>query len=127
MSDALSATFSALADPTRRAILQRLARGQATVGMLAGPFAISAPAISRHLKVLERAHLIHRERDAQRHICRLGPAPLRQAAGWIEQYRSFWEERLDALGEYLKETRKETSHGRKGRRTRERKGERRKH
>ena len=126
MPDVLTATFSALADPTRRAILQRLARGHATVGALAAPFAISLPAISRHLKVLEQANLIQRERDAQWHVCRLGPAPLREAADWIAQYRRFWEERFDALEDYLKESRKkEVSHGRQGRRNRKRRGPRR--
>jgi DNA-binding transcriptional ArsR family regulator len=96
----LDATFSALADPTRRAILARLARGEASVMELAEPFDMSQPAISKHLKVLERAGLISRGRDAQRRPCRLEPAPLAQATQWLERYRSFWEgsfDRLDAL------------------------------
>jgi DNA-binding transcriptional ArsR family regulator len=125
MSDALSSTFSALADPTRRAILQRLARGRATVGTLAEPFEVSLPAISRHLKVLERARLIERERDARWHVCRLGPAPLREAADWISQYRRFWEERLDALDDYLRRTGEEGGDGHEGRRDRRAKTQRR--
>ena len=97
----LSQTFGALADPTRRAILVRLARGEASVGDLARPFAISLPAVSRHLRVLERARLIERRVDAQRRVCRLRAQPLRAAAGWIERYRSFWEERLDKLAALL--------------------------
>lgn len=99
--DALSHTFSALADPTRRAILQRLSLGQASVGELAAPFEISLPAISRHLKVLETARLIERERDAQWRRCRLQPGPLKQAVDWIQQYRRFWEDRFDGLADYL--------------------------
>jgi len=98
--DRLDATFAALADPTRRAILARLALGEAPVTELAAPFAMSQPAISKHLKVLERAGLISRGRDAQRRPCRLEPAPLAQATQWLERYRSFWEgsfDRLDAL------------------------------
>jgi DNA-binding transcriptional ArsR family regulator len=102
-TDALSLTFSALADPTRRAILERLARGVATVGELAEPFRISLPAISRHLKVLERAGLIRRERDAQWRRCHLAPAPLRDAADWVEQYREFWEGQFDSLAKFLEE------------------------
>jgi DNA-binding transcriptional ArsR family regulator len=97
---ALDATFAALADPTRRAILARLATGEASVMELAEPFAMSQPAISKHLKVLERAGLISRGRDAQRRPCRLEPAPLAAADQWLERYRQFWEasfERLDAL------------------------------
>ncbi|MBM3488576.1 MAG: winged helix-turn-helix transcriptional regulator [Alphaproteobacteria bacterium] len=96
----LDATFAALADPTRRAILDRLARGPATVGELARPFTMSQPAISRHLKVLEEAGLIARERDAQRRPCRLEPAPLAEIATWLDSYRELWEarhRRLDAL------------------------------
>jgi DNA-binding transcriptional ArsR family regulator len=99
----LDATFAALADPTRRAILARLADGEATVLELAAPFDLSLPAVSKHLKVLERAGLISRGRDAQRRPCRLTAAPLRDAAGWIETYRRHWEERLDRLGDYLRE------------------------
>jgi DNA-binding transcriptional ArsR family regulator len=104
-SGRLDATFAALADPTRRAILRRLAAGEATVTELAEPFAISQPAISRHLKVLERAGLIARRRDAQRRPCRLTARTLAEATGWLEGYRQFWEEhyqRLDALLDDLK-------------------------
>lgn len=93
----LDTTFSALADPTRRAILARLARGEASVMELAEPFAMSQPAISKHLKVLERAGLISRGRDAQRRPCRLEAAPLQAANTWIESYREFWEASFDAL------------------------------
>ena len=99
----LNETFAALADPTRRAILARLARGEASVGDLARPFDISLPAISRHLQVLERARLIERRVDAQRRICRLRAQPLHAAAKWIERYRDFWEERLDDLAALLEE------------------------
>lgn len=101
----LDATFAALADPTRRAILARLAAGEASVIELAAPFAISQPAISKHLKVLERAGLVSRRRQAQRRFCRLEPAPLAQATEWLERYREFWEgrfEKLDALLDELK-------------------------
>ena len=97
----LDQVFSALADPTRRAILARLALGEASVGELAEPFDISLPAVSRHLKVLEGAALITREKDAQWRRCRLHPEPLKEAADWISQYRKFWENQLDALAEYL--------------------------
>lgn len=97
----LDATFAALADPTRRAILARLARGEAVVGDLARPFAISLPAISRHLRVLERARLIERRVDAQWRVCRLRPQPLHRAADWIDDYRRFWDERLDRLAALL--------------------------
>ena len=100
--DALSMTLSALADPTRRAILARLAEGEATVGELAAPFDMSLPAISRHLKVLERAGLISRGREAQWRPCRLDADPLRDVAAWVEQYRRHWEERFDRLDEYLR-------------------------
>src|SRR5215467_9325119 len=99
-SDRLDATFSALADPTRRAILARLASGEASVTDLAKPFAMSQPAISKHLKVLERAGLISRGRDGQRRPCRIEAKPLAEASGWLEGYRRIWEanyERLDAL------------------------------
>lgn len=101
----LDATFAALADPTRRAILARLASGEASVNDLVKPFAISQPAISKHLKVLERAGLISRGRDAQRRPCRLVAKPLAQANGWLEGYRHFWEgsfERLDVLLDEMK-------------------------
>ena len=99
----LDATFAALADPTRRAILARLAQGARPVMELAAPFRISAPAITRHLKVLERAGLITRSREAQRRPCRLNAAPLREAADWVAQYREHWEQRLDRLDAYLKD------------------------
>jgi DNA-binding transcriptional ArsR family regulator len=102
-SDSLSTTFSALADPTRRAILARLASGEASVTELAEPFDMSLPAVSKHLKVLERAGLISRNREAQWRRCRLDAAPLRDVSDWIEEYRSFWEERFDRLEAYLAE------------------------
>ncbi len=101
-NDQLSATFAALADPTRRAILKKLTRGQKTVSELAAPFQMTLPAISKHLKVLAKAGLIERSRDAQWRPCRLRAAPLKQASHWIELYREFWEERLDRLDDYLK-------------------------
>jgi DNA-binding transcriptional ArsR family regulator len=97
----LDRVFAALADPTRRAILARLARGDASVGDLAKPFDISLPAVSRHLDVLERARLIERRVDAQWRVCRLRARPLRNAANWIDHYRRFWEARLDSLAELL--------------------------
>jgi len=100
-ADPLSATFSALADPTRRAILARLVRGEAPVTELAAPFEMSLPAVSKHLKVLERAGLIERSRHAQWRPCRLAPAPLKEVADWVERYRQLWEERLDRLDAYL--------------------------
>jgi DNA-binding transcriptional ArsR family regulator len=102
-TDRLSVTFSALADPTRRAILGRLATGEASVTELAEPFEMSLPAISKHLKVLERAGLVSRGREAQWRPCRLRGAPLKGAADWIEHYRRFWDESLDRLDDYLKE------------------------
>jgi DNA-binding transcriptional ArsR family regulator len=102
-SDPLSATFAALADPTRRAILARLASGEASVTELAEPFDMSLPAVSKHLKVLERAGLIGRNREAQWRRCRLEASPLRDVSQWIDQYREFWEERLDRLEAYLAE------------------------
>lgn len=101
--DALSATFSALADPTRRAILARLVSGEASVTELAEPFDISLPAVSKHLKVLERAGLIARNRDAQWRRCRLDAAPLRSVSDWLDDYREFWEQRFDRLEAYLAE------------------------
>ena len=101
--DQLSATYAALADPTRRAILSRLATGEASVGELAEPFEMSLPAVSKHLKVLERAGLITRGRKAQWRPCRLEAAPLQDAAAWLEEYRRFWEESLDRLEDYLRE------------------------
>lgn len=103
MSDPLSLTFSALADPTRRAILARLCRGTKSVTELAEPFEITLPGISKHLKVLERAGLIARDRDAQWRPCRLEAGPLREVADWVGHYRRFWEQSLDRLDEYLKE------------------------
>jgi len=100
-ADPLSAIFAALADPTRRAILARLAQGEANVGELAEPFDISLPAISRHLKVLESADLIVREKDAQRRVCRFNPEALLQAGRWISIHKELWEHSLDALDDYL--------------------------
>jgi DNA-binding transcriptional ArsR family regulator len=102
MTDRLSATFSALADPTRRAILARLALGETSVAELAKPFDISGPAISRHLKVLEGAGLITRGREAQWRPCKLEPAALRGVDDWLERYRKLWEGRLDRLEDYLR-------------------------
>ncbi|MDX9856819.1 MAG: metalloregulator ArsR/SmtB family transcription factor [candidate division Zixibacteria bacterium] len=101
-TDQLSATFAALADPTRRAILSRLTAGEATVQQLARPFTISQPGISKHLKVLERAGLIERGRDAQWRPCRLRARPLKDVADWVDHYRRFWEESFDRLDEYLR-------------------------
>lgn len=103
VSDRLDATFAALADPTRRAILARLALGEASVNELAQPFAMTQPAISKHLKVLERAGLISRDRDAQRRPSRLDAAPLAQASRWLEDYRQFWEESFSLLDNLLEQ------------------------
>jgi DNA-binding transcriptional ArsR family regulator len=103
MPDALTATFAALADPTRRAILSRLSRGEASVNELAAPFDMSLPAVSKHLKVLERAGLIGRGRTAQWRPCRLKATPLKDVADWVGHYRRFWDESLDRLDEYLKD------------------------
>jgi DNA-binding transcriptional ArsR family regulator len=103
MTDRLSTTLAALADPTRRAILARLALGQTSVTDLAAPFDMSLPAVSKHLKVLERAGLIARGRDAQWRPCRLHAEPLKEVADWIEHYRRFWEQSLDRLESYLHE------------------------
>lgn len=97
----LDLTFGALADGTRRAILARLAAGEATVGELAAPFAVSRPAISKHLRVLERAGLVRRSRDGRVSRCGLDAAPMQDAAEWVDQYRRFWEQQLDALADYL--------------------------
>jgi DNA-binding transcriptional ArsR family regulator len=113
MNDRLSETFGALADPTRRAILARLASGEASVTELAEPFAMSMPAISKHLKVLERAGLIARGREAQWRPCRLQAAPLQDVAGWVEHYRRFWEESFDRLDDYLQELKQKDSKHRK--------------
>lgn len=102
-TDALSATFAALADPTRRAILARLMQGETTVSDLAAPFQMSLPAVTKHLRVLERAGLIRKGRDAQRRPCRIEAQPLKEATDWIAQYRQFWEQRLDRLDAYLQE------------------------
>ena len=102
MADRLSSTFAALADPTRRAILARLALGETSVLKLAEPFDMSLPAISKHLKVLERAGLITRTRDAQMRPCRIDVQALREADDWLEEYRRLWEERLDRLNDYLR-------------------------
>jgi DNA-binding transcriptional ArsR family regulator len=128
-SDHLSATFAALADPTRRAILARLLTGECSVTELAEPFDMSMPAVSKHLRVLERAGLIARRRDAQWRHCRLEGAPLKEVATWAERYRHVWESRLDRLDAYLEQittkqkqtqtqtqTQKETRHGRQPRR-----------
>jgi DNA-binding transcriptional ArsR family regulator len=106
VSDQLSSTFAALADPTRRAILARLSSGEVSVKELARPFAMSGPAITKHLKVLERAKLISRSRHAQWRPCRLKAKPLKNAVDWLEHYRRFWEESFDRLDDYLKELQK---------------------
>ncbi|MDB5800080.1 MAG: ArsR family transcriptional regulator [Rhodocyclales bacterium] len=102
-ADRLSATFAALADPTRRAILARLASGETSVTELAAPFDMSLPAVTKHLKVLQRAGLITQGRQAQWRPCKLEAKPLRDVSDWVEQYRQFWEQRLDRLEEYLRE------------------------
>jgi DNA-binding transcriptional ArsR family regulator len=115
--DSLNATFAALADPTRRSILARLASGEATVLELAAPFAMTQPAISKHLKVLEKAGLISRSRDAQRRPCRLQADRLKDVAEWVERYRQFWTESFDRLDDYLlKLQSEEKKHGRSKRR-----------
>lgn len=106
MTDALTLTFSALADPTRRAILERLSEGRASVSELAAPFHISMPAVSRHLKVLERAGLIARGRDAQWRPAQLQAEPLKDVSVWLERYRRNWEESYERLDEYLSEVQK---------------------
>jgi DNA-binding transcriptional ArsR family regulator len=114
-ADQLSTTFAALADPTRRAILARLASGDASVTELAEPFEMSMPAVSRHLKVLERAGLIARGRDAQWRPCRLEPGPLKDVATWTERYRRHWERRLDRLDDYLRDLQAKQGHKEKER------------
>ena len=109
-ADRLSATFAALADPTRRAILARLAAGETSVTRLAAPFEMSLPAVSKHLKVLERAGLIARGREAQWRPCRLKAGPLKSAAGWLEDYRRFWEQSFDRLEDYLRELQSREPH-----------------
>ena len=114
-AETLDSTFAALADPTRRAILARLTGGEASVTELAAPFEMSLPAVSKHLKVLERAGLISRGRDAQWRPCRLKAGPLKDVSDWVGEYRQFWEERFDRLDDYLRELRieeeKENDHG----------------
>lgn len=109
----LTATFSALADPTRRAILARLARGEASVNELAAPFDMSLPAISKHLKVLEKAGLISRGREAQWRPCRLEPGPLKDLQGWLDNYRQFWDQSFDRLDLYLRKLQEGGDNGRK--------------
>jgi DNA-binding transcriptional ArsR family regulator len=118
MADQLSSTFAALADPTRRAILARLALGECSVTELAEPFDMSMPAVSKHLRVLERAGLIARGREAQWRPCRIKAGPLKEVADWTERYRNLWEQRLDRLDTYLQQlkSKKEKRHGRKQRR-----------
>lgn len=106
--DQLSSTFAAIADPTRRAILVRLSRGEAAVKELAEPFQMTLPAITKHLKVLEKAGLIERSRSAQMRPCKLRAGPLKEAASWIDHYRTFWEESFDRLDKYLREIQSET-------------------
>ena len=117
-TDHLSATFAALADPTRRAILARLLSGERSVSELAEPFDMSLPAVSKHLRVLERAGLIARRREAQWRRCRIEPGPLKQVADWTEHYRQVWDARLDRLDKYLGalQAKEEKRHGRKQRR-----------
>ena len=113
MSDRLSTTLSALADPTRRGILARLTLGEATVGQLAEPYDMSLAAVSKHLKVLENAGLISRGKEAQWRPCRLEAAPMAEVADWVETYRRFWDESLDRLGDYLAELQKGDPGGQK--------------
>jgi len=110
-TDTLSATFAALADPTRRAILQRLADGERSVTDLAEPFEMSLPAVSKHLRVLERAGLIRRGRDRQWRPCRLEARPLKEVDDWVEKYRRHWEERFDRLDDYLKQLQTQEQNG----------------
>lgn len=117
MNDAISNTFSALADPTRRAILARLALGETSVTELAEPFEMSMPAVSKHLRVLEKAGLVERSRHAQFRPVKLRPEPLRQAWGWIEEYRQFWEESFDRLDAYLKRLQAEEASSAKAKKT----------
>jgi DNA-binding transcriptional ArsR family regulator len=121
-TDPLSTTFAALADPTRRAILGRLASGEASVTQLAEPFEMSMPAVSKHLKVLERAGLIARGREAQWRPCRLEAAPLKEAADWVEEYRRFWEQSFDRLDEYLRELKNTESKKKEKKRDRKHRG-----
>jgi DNA-binding transcriptional ArsR family regulator len=114
--DRLTQTFSALADPTRRAILARLALGEASVNELAEPFEMSLPAVSKHLKVLERAHLITRGREAQWRPCKLKAAPLKEVASWVDEYRRFWEQSFDRLEDYLRVLQAKEKSAKKGKR-----------
>jgi DNA-binding transcriptional ArsR family regulator len=116
-ADPLSTTFAALADPTRRAILARLSRGECSVTELAEPFDMSMPAVSKHLRVLERAGLIARGREAQWRPCRIEAGPIKEVADWTERYRHIWEQRFDRLDTYLQQLKaKEKRHGRRQRR-----------
>ena len=115
--DPLSTTFAALADPTRRAILARLARGETSVTELAERFGASLPAISKHLKVLEHANLISRGREAQWRPCRIAPAALKDVDGWLERYRKFWDENFDRLDDYLQEMKAQEANGKPPNRT----------
>ena len=115
-ADTLSLTFSALADPTRRAILERLTRGPANVKELARPFDMSGPAVSKHLRVLERAGLIRRGRDAQSRPCELEPKPLEQVAAWAESYRAFWDASFTRLGTYVEQLHSQRQEARRARR-----------
>jgi DNA-binding transcriptional ArsR family regulator len=114
-NDHLSATFAALADPTRRAILARLLESECSVGELAEPFSMSMPAISKHLRVLERAGLVAQRREAQWRRCRIKAAPLKEVSAWTEHYRQLWEQRLNRLGEYVEQlnAKENKTHGRK--------------
>ncbi len=118
-ADPLSLTFAALADPTRRAILAKLAQGETSVGELAAPFKMSLPAISKHLKVLERSGLISRSRDAQWRPCRIEAKPMKEAVNWLEHYRQFWEESFDRLEVYLKELQEKEKQKKKNKKTKE--------
>jgi DNA-binding transcriptional ArsR family regulator len=112
-TDPLSTTFGALADPTRRAILSRLALGETSVAELAKPFDISAPAVTKHLKVLQRAGLVTQTRQAQFRPCRINPKPLREVSDWVETYRRMWEQRLDRLEDYLQQLQAKPTRGKK--------------
>lgn len=118
LAERLDATFTALADPTRRAILARLASGEASVLELASPFAMSQPAVSKHLRVLERAGLISRSRDAQRRPCRLEAKPLAEASGWLERYRDRWEGNFARLDALLDEFQSDAKHSKRAKRRR---------
>ncbi|MCA8912695.1 MAG: winged helix-turn-helix transcriptional regulator [Planctomycetes bacterium] len=113
LEEQLDSVFAALADPTRRAILSRLAKGERSVTELAEPFDMSMPAVSKHLKVLERAGLIERGREAQYRPCKLNAEPLKEVASWVERYRKHWEESFDRLDDYLKELQKEKKNARR--------------